>query len=126
MAQIRGEERHLVRAGDQDPLGGGDRLDRPLDLGAADAPRRVLDVDVIGGDGLLERRLVEAEQRRRLLRRLGRPVVVPVLLSRGLLKLWEALEAERLTEAHDGRGGRTGATGELFRSVEGDLVEMVY
>ena len=103
VAQVGGEERHLVGAGDQDLLGGGDRLDRALDLGAADTPRRVLDVDVIGGDGLLERRLVEAEQRRGRLRRLRGPVVVAILLARRLLQLREALEAERLAEAHDRR-----------------------
>ena len=64
VAQVGGEERHLVGAGDQDPVGGGDRLDRALDLRARDLARRVLDVDVVGGDGLLERRLVEREQRR--------------------------------------------------------------
>ena len=64
MAQIAGEERHLVGAGDQDPVGVRDRLDRALHLGAADAPGGVLDVDVIGGDGLLEWRLIEAEPRR--------------------------------------------------------------
>ena len=59
------------------------------------------------------------------LRRLRRPVVVAVLLARRLLELREALEAERLAEAHDGRGGGVRAAGELLGGVEGDLVEMV-
>ena len=64
VAQVGGEERHLVRAGDQQLVGGGDRLDRGLDLRARDLARGVLDVDVVGGDRLLERVLVEREQRR--------------------------------------------------------------
>ena len=38
------------------------------------------------------------------LRGIGLAVQVAVLLARGLLELREALEAERLGEAHDGRG----------------------
>ena len=71
VAQVGGEERHLVGAGDQDPVGGGDRLDRALDLRARDLARGLLDVDVVGGDRLLERRLVEREQRRGALEPVG-------------------------------------------------------
>ena len=93
----------------------------------ADPPRRLLHVDVVGGHGLLERRLVEREQRRGLEAvGLGRgAVVVAVLLARRLLQLGEALEAERLREPHDRRGRRAGAARELLGGVEGDLVEMV-
>ena len=55
--------------------------------------------------------------------RLG--LAAAVLLARGGLQLGEALEAERLGEAHDGRGGGGRAPGELLGRVEGDLVEMV-
>ena len=50
---------------------------------------------------------------------------VAVLLARGLLQLREALEAERLREAHDRRGRRVRAARELLGRVEGDLVEVV-
>src|SRR3982750_3224787 len=47
------------------------------------------------------------------------------LLARGCLQLGEALEAERLREAHDGRARRVRAAGELLGGLEGDLVEVV-
>ncbi len=50
---------------------------------------------------------------------------VAVLLDRGLLKLGVALEAERLREADDGRGGGAGAARELLGGLEGGLVEVV-
>jgi hypothetical protein len=81
MAQVRGKECHLIGSGDQDPLRSGDRLDRAVDFRARDAARGVFDVDVVGRDGLFERGLVEAEERRRQLRRLRCPVVVAVLLA---------------------------------------------
>jgi hypothetical protein len=104
VAEVGGEERHLVGARDQHAVAGRDQLDRRLDLGARDAPRGVLDVHVVGGDRRLERVHVEREQRSGLLespRRLA--VAVAVLLARGLLQLGEALEPERLREPHDGR-----------------------
>ena len=105
VAQVGGEERHLVGAGDQHLLVGGDRLDGGVDLRARDLARGLLHVDVVGGDGRLERALVEREQRLGALLPVGRvggAVQVPVLLAGGLLELREALEAQRLREAHDG------------------------
>ena len=75
----------------------------------------------------LERVLVEREQRRRRSRPAAVGVAVPVavLLARGLLELREALEAERLREAHDGRARGVRAARELLGGLEGDLVEVV-
>src|SRR5581483_7334252 len=50
---------------------------------------------------------------------------VAVLLDRRLLKLGIALEAERLGEANDRRGGSAGAAGELLGRLEGRLVQVV-
>src|SRR5919206_255932 len=47
------------------------------------------------------------------------------LLARRRLQLGEALEAERLREAHDGRARRVRAPGELLGGLERDLVEVV-
>src|SRR3954470_11607042 len=63
MAQVGGEEGHLVGPDDQHARRGGDRVDRGLDVGARDLARRLLDVDVVGGQRGLELALVEREQR---------------------------------------------------------------
>ena len=126
VAQVAGEERHLVGAGDQHLLGGDDRVDRRLDVGAEQLVRRVLDVDVVGGQRRLELGVVEREQRRRRGERLGGAGrTAAVLVASGLLELGEALESERLREAHDGARGRAGAARELLRGLERRLVEMI-
>src|SRR3954454_2644117 len=129
VAQVRREERHLVGADDQHARRGGEGVDRGLDVGARHLARRLLDVDVIGGQRGLELALVEREQR------LGggradpapptRRVHAPVLVARGALQLGEALEAERLREAHDGGARGVRAPRELLRGLEGRLVEVV-
>src|SRR4051812_9396618 len=131
VAQVAREDRHLVGARDQDPPCLADGVDGRLDVAAADAPRGLLDVDVVGGDGGLEVALVEREQRRRgavavsvLLLQSGRDAAAE-LLARRRLQLGEALEAERLGEAHDGRARRARPAGELLGRLEGDLVEVV-
>ena len=48
-----------------------------------------------------------------------------VLVARRLLQLREALEAQRLREAHDRARGGVGAPGQLLGGLEGRLVEMV-
>ena len=48
-----------------------------------------------------------------------------VLVARGLLQLREAVEAERLREAHDGRAGGVRAPGQLLGRLEGGLLEVV-
>ena len=48
-----------------------------------------------------------------------------VLVAGGLLELGEALEPERLREAHDGARGGAGAPGQLLGGLEGGLVEMI-
>ena len=73
VAQVAGEERHLVGAGDQHLLGRDDRVDRGLDVGARELVRGVLDVDVVGGQRGLELGVVEREQRRRGRRACRRP-----------------------------------------------------
>ena len=65
VAQVGGEERHLVGAGDQHLLGVAIASIAASTSRARDLARRLLDVDVVGGDGGLERALVEREQRRR-------------------------------------------------------------
>ena len=55
----------------------------------------------------------------------GRRRLAAVLLARGLLELGEALEAERLREAHDGARRGRGAARELLGGLEGGLVEVV-
>src|SRR5205085_9906068 len=54
-----------------------------------------------------------------------RGVHAPILLARGALQLGEALEPERLREAHDGRARGVGAAGQLLGGLEGRLVEVV-
>ena len=128
VAQVAGEERHLVGAGDQHLLGRDDRVDRRLDVGARQLVRGVLDVDVVGGERRLELGVVEREQRRRGGRgvRRRRPAgAAAVLVAGGLLELGEALEAERLREAHDGARGGVGPAGQLLGGLEGGLVEVV-
>src|SRR5712691_13525331 len=48
-----------------------------------------------------------------------------VFLARCGLELGKALEAERLGEAHDGRGGGVRAPGQLLGGLEGRLVEVI-
>ena len=131
VAQIGPEEGHLVGPRDQDLLRGRDRLDRRRDVGARRLARRLLHVEVVGRDRGLELALVEGEQRlddrRRPRPARGRRALVAsaVLLARGALQLREALEAERLGEAHDRRARGVRAARELLGGLEGDLVEMV-
>jgi hypothetical protein len=66
VAQVRGEERHLVGADDEHAGRRGDRLHRGVDLRARRLAGRLLDVGVVGGQRGLERALVQAEQRRGL------------------------------------------------------------
>ena len=127
MTHVAREERHLVGADDEQAAGVGDRLDRDLDVAARDLARGLLDVHVVRGDRRLERVLVEREERR------GRAAAAdlaggdaaPVLLDRRVLELGEALEAERLREAHDRRARGVRAARELLGRLEGDLVEVV-
>ncbi len=49
----------------------------------------------------------------------------PVFLAGRSLQLGEALEAERLGEAHDRRARGVGAAGQLLGGLEGGLVEVV-
>src|SRR4051812_19850423 len=130
VTQVGGEEGHLIRAADQDAVGGGDRVDRRLHVGARHPAGRLLHVLVVGGDGRLELVLVQREQR------LGRGPgagradgpgghLAAVLLARGVLQLGEALEAQRLREADDRRARGVGAPRQLLGRLEGDLVEVV-
>ena len=98
-------------------------VDAGLDLLAGQVADRLLDVRVVGRQRGLELGVVEVEQRRRRMSSPG--VAAAVLLDRRLLELGIALEAERLREAHDGRGGGVGAAGELLGRLEGGLVEVV-
>jgi len=82
-----------------------------------------LEVGVVGAERALELGVIEAEERAG--GRADRGDRRPVLLDRGLLQLRVALEAKRLREADDGRRRGAGAAGELLRSEEGRLVEMV-
>ena len=65
MAQVRGEERHLVGARDEHLLGGDYLRDELIDGAARDLARGLLDVQVVGRERGLELALVEREQRRR-------------------------------------------------------------
>src|SRR3954452_870155 len=131
VAQVAGEERHLVGAGDEHAPRLADRVDRGFDVAPADAACGLLHVDVVGGDRGLELALVEREQRRRVRRAVSVPRLLAgrhaaaELLARGGLKLGEALEAERLREAHDGGARGVRAPRELLGRLEGDLVEVV-
>ena len=49
VSQVARKERHLIGAGDQDLVGGDDRVDRSLDVRARQLVGGVLDVDVVGG-----------------------------------------------------------------------------
>src|SRR4051812_32687185 len=129
VTQVGREERHLVGPAEEDLLGVRDALDGRGHLVAVDLAGGLDHVHVIGRERRLELGLVDREER---LRGGGlggggatRRSRAPVLLPRGRLQLGEALEAERLREAHDRRGGRVRATGELLRRVEGGLVEVV-
>ena len=127
VAQVAGEERHLVGAGDQHLVGGHDRVDRGLDVGARELVRGVLDVDVVGGQRRLELGVVEREQRRRAAASVsvGAGRAAAVLVAGRLLELGEALEAERLGEPHDRARGRARPPRELLRGLERGLVEVV-
>jgi hypothetical protein len=63
-------------------------------------------------------------RRRRCSRQTGGDATA-VLLARLALELGEALEAERLGEAHDGRARGVGAARQLLRRLKGGLVEVV-
>ncbi len=65
VAQVAGEEGHLVGARDQHFLGADDRLDQRVHRAARDLAGGVLDVQVVGRERRLELVLVEREQRRR-------------------------------------------------------------
>jgi hypothetical protein len=127
VAEVTCEKGHLVGSGDQDPVCASDRFDRPLDVRPRDLPRRLLDVDVVGRQSRLEVRLVEREERRRRLAVPTRALRVrpPVFLTRGVLELGEPVEAERLREADDRRARRVRPTGELLRSLERSLIEVI-
>src|SRR5918996_1495920 len=84
----------------------------------------LLDVGVVGGERRLELGVVEVEEWAVGLAVLGGRAMA-VLLDRRLLELGIALEAQRLREADYGRGRRVRAAGELLRSLEGGLVEVV-
>ena len=59
MAQVAGEEGHLVDADDDDPLGGRERRDASFDLLAGEGAGRLLEVGVIRGQRRLEFGVVE-------------------------------------------------------------------
>ncbi len=130
VAQVAGEEGHLVGARDEHLVGADDRLDQRLDRAAGDLAGGLLHVQVIGRQRRLELVLVEREQRRGCACApaiLGAALGVDpaVFLARGRLQLGEALEAERLREAHDCGAGGVGAARQLLGRLEGGLVEMV-
>ena len=127
VAQVAGEERHLVGARDQHLLGRRrSRRSRPrprereslravsstLTWSAASAASNSFWSSENSGAGTAP--AVAAAV-----------AAAAVLVARGLLELGEALEAERLREAHDGRGRRVGAAGELLGGLERGLVEVV-
>src|SRR5438270_581108 len=86
----------------------------------------VLDVDVVRGEGRLELRVVEREQRRRGGEIVGGAGRTPaVFIPSGLLKLWEPFEPERLRETNNGARGGVRPPGELLSSLERGLVQMV-
>ena len=123
VAQVAGEEGHLVDPDDHHPVGAGERRDAGLDLLAGEVADGLLDVRVVGGQRGLELGVVEVEQRAGAAAAVA--LAMAVLLDRRLLKLGIALEAERLGEADDRRGGGVGAAGELLGGLEGGLVEVV-
>ena len=82
---------------------------------------------MVGGERGLELALVEREQRlgRAARRRLAAATRRRYSSRADALQLGEALEAERLREAHDGRARGVRAARELLGRLEGDLVEVV-
>src|SRR4249919_3830517 len=125
VAQVAGEESHLVDADDDHALRLGQRGDGAVDLLAGQLARGFLEVGVVGAERALELGVVEGEERAGAGAAAGGGASRPVLLDRGLLQLGVALEAERLREAHDGRGRGAGAAGQLLGGEEGGLVEVV-
>ena len=131
VAQVGGEERHLVGAGDQDALRAGDRVDRGLDLGARRLARGLLDVDVVGGDRGLELALVQREQRRRAGRRRAVAGLRPAATRRRYSSragLWSSGKPSKPSACEkrttvERRGVR--AARELLGGLEGDLVQVV-
>jgi hypothetical protein len=123
MAQVAGEERHLVDADEDHAAGVGERADRRLDLLASERPGGVLDVSMVGAERGLELAVIEVEELAAAIGSLDGAVAV--LLDRSLLKLGVALEPERLGEADDRRGGGVGAAGKLLCGLEGGFVEVV-
>src|SRR5829696_6225094 len=110
------------------PLTERDQVDGSLHLVPVDLARALLKGRVVRRERGLELRRVEREERRRGKRlhpRLGVLAPAPVLLAGGGLKPREAVEPERLGEAHDGRARGVGPPGELLGGVEGGFVEMV-
>jgi hypothetical protein len=102
---------------DEDAAGVGDRVDRGVDVRARHPPGGVLHVDVVGGDGRLDVALVQREERRRPGAVTPAPALghAPAVLVAGrALQLGEALEPERLREAHDRGARRVGAAGQLL------------
>jgi hypothetical protein len=124
VAQVGRKERHLVGPRDEDLSGPRDRLDRRLHLGARRLARRLLDVHVVGGQCGLVVVLVDAEERPGLVGARARRGAA-VFLARGLLELGEALEPERLREAHDGGRRGVGSARQRLGGLEGRLVEVV-
>ena len=61
MAQIAGEERHLIDPDDHHALRGPEGRNARFDLLAGQVARRVLDVSVVGGERGLELGMVEIE-----------------------------------------------------------------
>jgi len=125
VAQVAGEEGHLIDTDDHHALGGGQHGDRGLDLFAGQAAGRLLEIRVVGAQRSLELGVIEVEQRPVLRAAVALLGGVAVLLDRRLLKLGIAVEAQRLGEAHDGRRRGAGAPRQLLRGQEGRLVEMV-
>jgi hypothetical protein len=104
MAQVAGEEGHLVGAAQHDAVGARDLVHSGGDLVPVHAPGGLLHVGVVGRQSRLELGLVDREQR--LGCEFGGAVAAlaaaAVLVARGGLELREAVEAERLRKAHDG------------------------
>ena len=122
VAQVAGEERHLLYPDDHHALRGGERADARLDLLAGQAACGLLDVRVVARERRLELRVVEVEE---LCGAVSVGSAAAVLLDRRLLELGVALEPKRLREADDGRGRGVGAARQLLSRLEGGLLEMV-
>ena len=126
VTQVAREEGHLVGAAEHDAIRVGDQVDGGGDLVAVHLAGGLGEVGVVGGDGRLELGLVDRKQRRA--GQLGGGAVLtraPVLVTRGGLQLREALEAERLREAHDGGARGVRPPRQLLRRVKGRFLEMV-